>query len=52
MPEILIFIIIVIVVGVVVYYIGARLPVPWSYLLYAVFALMVLAWFGRVLHLW
>jgi hypothetical protein len=52
MPEILLFIIVVVVVGIVIVYVSRSIPTPWSWGLIAIYAVIVLAWFGRILHLW
>jgi hypothetical protein len=52
MPDVLLFLIVVVVVGAVVVWASQRIPSPWGWALIAVYAVMVLAWFGRILKLW
>jgi len=52
MPEILLFVIVIAVVGVAVVYGSQKIPSPWSWLLIGIYVVIVLAWFGRILHMW
>ena len=52
MPELFTFLIVVVVVGVVVVYVARAIPTPWSWGLIALYAIIILAWFGQILKLW
>lgn len=52
MPEVLLFIIVIAVVGVAVVYGATKIPTPWSWLLIGIYVIIVLAWFGKILGMW
>jgi len=52
MPELLIFVIAIIVACGAVYYLSAGLPQPWNWVARAVAVVLVLVWLGRILRLW
>jgi len=52
MPEVLVFIIAIIVACAAIYYLSAGIPQPWNWVARGVAIVLVLWWLGRILHLW
>jgi hypothetical protein len=52
MPELIIFIIAIIVACAAIYYLSAGIPAPWNWAARGIAIVIVLWWLGRILRLW
>lgn len=52
MPELIIYVIAIIVACAAVYYLAAGLPQPWNWAARGVAIVLILFWLGRILRIW
>lgn len=52
MPEVLLFVIAIIVACAAVYYLSANMPQPWNWVARGIVIVLIIAWLGRILRLW